>query len=98
MSEDILMDVVDSAESSTHMNGVKQEATDDVSLDILERELPVVHNDQIPLGDLLQRVMQTIYAELTEMAETYVLFPPLAMGQILYSGYTTQAPWHVGCG
>ncbi|KAF9453911.1 MED14-domain-containing protein [Macrolepiota fuliginosa MF-IS2] len=53
-------------EPSTLPNGIN----DDVPLDILERELPVVYNDQIPLADLLQRVTQTIYAELSEMAET----------------------------
>ncbi|GLB37299.1 putative MED14-domain-containing protein [Lyophyllum shimeji] len=36
----------------------------------LERELPVVMDGQIPLGDLLSRVMQAIYAELAELAET----------------------------
>ena len=40
------------------------------SFEELERELPVVHDGQIPLRELLQRMMQTIYAELTEMAET----------------------------
>lgn len=35
-------------------------------------ELPHVYDGQIPLGDLLSRVMQAIYAELSEMAETYV--------------------------
>jgi hypothetical protein len=39
----------------------------------LERELPVVHDDQVPLGDLLSRVVQAIYAELCELAETFVL-------------------------
>ncbi|KAF8621558.1 hypothetical protein AX15_007725 [Amanita polypyramis BW_CC] len=42
----------------------------DVSLEGMERELPLVHDGQIPLGDLLSRVMQAIYAELSEMAET----------------------------
>lgn len=65
-----MVDALQPLESSTHTNGVTHPPTDDVSLDILERELPVVYNDQIPLGDLLQRVMQNIYAELTEMAET----------------------------
>jgi mediator of RNA polymerase II transcription subunit 14 len=37
-----------------------------------EHELPHVYDGQIPLGDLLSRVMQAIYAELSEMAETYV--------------------------
>ena len=38
--------------------------------DQLERELPMVEDGQMPLGELLSRMMQTIYAELTEMAET----------------------------
>lgn len=40
--------------------------------DELERELPTVMDGQIPLGDLLSRVMQAIYAELAELAETCV--------------------------
>lgn len=36
----------------------------------LERELPEVDDGQIPLGDLLSRVVQAIYAELSELAET----------------------------
>lgn len=46
---------------------------DDVPLELLERELPFVDHEQIPLRELLQRIMQSIYAELSEMAETYVL-------------------------
>ena len=42
------------------------------SFDALERELPFVYDGQISLGDLLSRVMQAIFAELSEMAETYV--------------------------
>ncbi|KAG6886292.1 hypothetical protein C0993_006702 [Termitomyces sp. T159_Od127] len=38
--------------------------------DELEGELPTVMDGQIPLGDLLSRVMQAIYAELAELAET----------------------------
>jgi mediator of RNA polymerase II transcription subunit 14 len=38
--------------------------------DDLERELPVVYDGQIPLGDLLSRVVQGVYAELSELAET----------------------------
>lgn len=44
----------------------------ETSLEELERELPVVYDGQVPLGDLLSRVTQAIYAELLEMAETYV--------------------------
>lgn len=43
---------------------------DDVPLELLERELPFVDHEQIPLRELLQRIMQSIYAELSEMAET----------------------------
>jgi mediator of RNA polymerase II transcription subunit 14 len=50
---------------------VKQEPLDDdVALDVLEQELPTVLHEQVPLRELLQRVVQTIYAELSEMAET----------------------------
>lgn len=38
--------------------------------DLLEQELPFVYDGQIPLGDLLARVMQSSYSELAEMAET----------------------------
>lgn len=58
-------------ESSTNPNGFAGTETDDVPLELLERELPVVYDDQIYLKELLQRVVQTIYAELSEMAETY---------------------------
>jgi hypothetical protein len=40
----------------------------------LERELPVVYDGQVPLGELVSRIVQTIYAELSEMAETCVYF------------------------
>ncbi|KAI0356373.1 MED14-domain-containing protein [Trametes cingulata] len=36
----------------------------------LEKELPVVTDGQVPLGELVSRLVQTMYAELTEMAET----------------------------
>lgn len=40
------------------------------SLDLLERELPHVGDNMIPLGELVGRVTQAVYAELTELAET----------------------------
>jgi mediator of RNA polymerase II transcription subunit 14 len=40
------------------------------SMEELESELPVVLDGQVPLGDLLSRVAQAIYAELSELAET----------------------------
>lgn len=39
-------------------------------LEELERELPTVHDGQIPLGELVSRMAQAVYAELTELAET----------------------------
>lgn len=36
----------------------------------LERELPVVYDGQVPLGELVSRTVQAIYAELSELAET----------------------------
>ena len=40
------------------------------SLEEHERELPVVMDGQIPLGELVSRLVQAMYAELVEMAET----------------------------
>ena len=40
------------------------------TLEELERELPYVGDGQIPLGELVSRTVQSIYAELTELAET----------------------------
>lgn len=38
----------------------------------LQKELPLVQDGQISLSDLLGRVVQAIYAEMTEIAETSV--------------------------
>ncbi|KAG6920079.1 hypothetical protein DXG01_010147 [Tephrocybe rancida] len=46
------------------------DVTHEPTIDELERELPVVTDGQIPLGDLISRIMQAIYAELAELAET----------------------------
>ncbi|KAJ7755751.1 mediator complex subunit MED14-domain-containing protein [Mycena maculata] len=54
----------------TLVNGVHANGFDDPTLEDLERELPVVYDGQIVLGDLLSRVVQSIYAELSELAET----------------------------
>jgi mediator of RNA polymerase II transcription subunit 14 len=42
----------------------------DPTIEHLEQELPTVHDGQIPLGDLVSRVVQSIYAELVEHADT----------------------------
>lgn len=46
----------------------------DPTIEQLERELPFVHDGQVPLGELVSRVAQATYAELTELAETYAIF------------------------
>lgn len=51
------------------INGVHPNGSVEPSIDLLA-ELPVVFDGQIPLGELLSRVMQAIYTELTEMSET----------------------------
>ncbi|KDR75325.1 hypothetical protein GALMADRAFT_249364 [Galerina marginata CBS 339.88] len=66
----MIVDLEPSTSKSAHMNGISLDGFLDPTLEELERELPVVYNDQIPLGDLLSRVVQSIYAELSELAET----------------------------
>ncbi|EGO25140.1 hypothetical protein SERLADRAFT_414850 [Serpula lacrymans var. lacrymans S7.9] len=48
-----------------HVNGVHEHTPEE-----LERELPVVYDGQVALGEVLSRVVQAIYAELSELAET----------------------------
>ena len=48
------------------VNGFHHEPT----IERLEQELPMVFDGQIPLGDLVSRVVQSIYAELVEHADT----------------------------
>ncbi|KAJ6497836.1 mediator complex subunit MED14-domain-containing protein [Mycena sanguinolenta] len=52
------------------VNGVHTNGFDRDSLADLEQELPIVYDGQVPLGDVLSRVVQSIYAELSELAET----------------------------
>jgi mediator of RNA polymerase II transcription subunit 14 len=42
----------------------------DPPIELLEAELPVVDDGQAQLSDLVSRVVQACYAEMTEMAET----------------------------
>ncbi|KIJ59729.1 hypothetical protein HYDPIDRAFT_118235 [Hydnomerulius pinastri MD-312] len=60
------------AEALAIMNGLTGNGhyEPEPTLEQLEMELPVVHDGQVPLGDLLSRVVQAIYAELSELAET----------------------------
>ncbi|KAH9963764.1 mediator complex subunit MED14-domain-containing protein [Russula dissimulans] len=43
---------------------------DEPPIELLEAELPVVDDGQVPLSELVSRVAQACYAEMTEMAET----------------------------
>ncbi|KAF4567770.1 mediator complex subunit [Pleurotus pulmonarius] len=52
------------------INGAYTNGAHEPSLVELENELPQVNDEMVPLGELLSRVVQSIYAELTEMAET----------------------------
>jgi mediator of RNA polymerase II transcription subunit 14 len=51
-------------------NGIHTEIDHEPPLEELERELPFVDDGQIALGDLLSRVVQATYAELSEHSET----------------------------
>ncbi|KAK0212615.1 mediator complex subunit MED14-domain-containing protein [Desarmillaria ectypa] len=51
-------------------NGIHTNGNTELNIEEHERELPFVDDGQIPLGELLSRVMQTIYSELSELAET----------------------------
>ena len=43
---------------------------DEPPIELLEAELPAVEDGQVPLSELVSRVVQACYAEMTEMAET----------------------------
>lgn len=45
---------------------------DEPPIELLEAELPVVDDGQVPLGEIVSRMAQACYAEMTEMAETSV--------------------------
>ena len=65
--ESLTIDLLEQTETrnTVRTNGIHEHSVDD-----LERELPVVFDGQASLGDLLSRVVQSIYAELSELAET----------------------------
>ncbi|KAH7915167.1 mediator complex subunit MED14-domain-containing protein [Hygrophoropsis aurantiaca] len=58
------------AEALAVLNGAQVNGFHEPTLEELESELPVVYDGQVPLGEVLSRVMQAIYAELCELAET----------------------------
>jgi mediator of RNA polymerase II transcription subunit 14 len=68
--EGLTIDTVDLPEHSGILNTARPNGVHEDSFDDLERELPVVFDGQASLGDLLSRVVQSIYAELSELAET----------------------------
>jgi mediator of RNA polymerase II transcription subunit 14 len=57
-------------EKSTLVNGSHPNGLHEPDIEELERELPTVYAGQVSLGDLVSRVIQAIYAELTELSET----------------------------
>ena len=62
---------LDPSQSATSgLNGIHTRTDHEPSLEELERELPFVGDGQIHLGDLLSRVVQATYAELSELSET----------------------------
>jgi mediator of RNA polymerase II transcription subunit 14 len=52
------------------IDGIPHGLPNSPTLEQLESELPVVHDGQVPLGELVSRIAQAVYAELTELAET----------------------------
>jgi len=72
MNQDSQAEMVDSLHSSPKLVANHDQYLDisEPTLEELERELPVVYDGQIPLGDLLSRVVQSVYAELLELVET----------------------------
>lgn len=56
---------VQESDGQPYMNGLHEPTAEE-----LERELPVVLDGQIPVGELVSRTVQAIYAELSELAET----------------------------
>lgn len=67
--DEIVLDLQHSLEIA-HPHGPDFDSVLEPSLEELEQELPMVYDGQIRLGDLLSRVVQQIYAELSELAET----------------------------
>lgn len=64
----MVADIAPRENGISHVNGDAA-----YTLEQLEAELPYVDDGMVYLGDLIQRVMQTIYTELSELAETYVM-------------------------
>lgn len=57
--------------NGTHVTeGIPHGSSNSPTLEQLEHELPMVHDGQVFLGELVSRMAQAIYAELTELAET----------------------------
>jgi mediator of RNA polymerase II transcription subunit 14 len=67
--DEIVVDLQHSSELA-RPNGTHYDSVLEPSLMELEQELPMVYDGQIRLGELLSRVVQQIYAELSELAET----------------------------
>ena len=75
-SADVLNGV--SIESQPDEDSDRRKSTDEaagfISPKEFEKELPLVEDGQVSLSELLSRVVQSVYAEMTEMAETYAFY------------------------
>jgi hypothetical protein len=54
--------------------GELDDGDDGISMEQLEKDLPTLAFDMVPLGELLSRVAQGMYTELGELAETCVAY------------------------
>lgn len=52
------------------VDSIVPNGTHELTMEELEKELPMVTEDMVPLGELVSRTAQAIYAEMTELAET----------------------------
>jgi hypothetical protein len=103
---DAFVDVtsVDAPAPHALLNGLYEDA-EEPSLDALEAELPMVDDEQVPLGELVLRVVQALYAELSELAETCVLPLHARDTELTFSlpcSFNTSRSnilelWHTGC-
>lgn len=67
--QDMAIELVHPSFDQTNPHNVPN-GSHEPSTEELEAQLPVVDDGQVHLGDLVSRVVQTIFAELSELAET----------------------------
>ena len=70
---------------------------DEPPIELLEDELPKVDDGQVDLSELVSRVVQTCFAELTEMAETSVDLLTLPPSCPRVTNYAPQSLVSLAC-